>query len=215
MVPRRVGDGRVRTGSEVVAAAEAAWAEIQKRHPDVPDVVLVTGSGRTGRRLRWGHFCLHRWATDDRRISEVLLSGERLAGGPEGVLSTLLHEAAHGRAQVRGVTDTSGGGRYHNGRFRDLANAVGLEVTRQGNDGWAHTELAPPTVSAYAGTLSRLHSSLRIDGPPPGAPAGSGRKANPLHECGCPRKLRMSPKTAGEGPVLCGVCGEEFAEVER
>ena len=29
-------------GSRIIAALERAWAAIQDRHPDVPDVVIVT-----------------------------------------------------------------------------------------------------------------------------------------------------------------------------
>jgi hypothetical protein len=29
--------------------------------------------------------------------------------------------------------------------------------------------------------------------------------------CGCGRRLRMAPSVLGQGPVLCGICGEQFA----
>ena len=32
-------------GSRIIAALEHAWAAIQGTHPDVPDVVIVTGAG--------------------------------------------------------------------------------------------------------------------------------------------------------------------------
>jgi hypothetical protein len=32
-------------GSRIIAALEHAWAAIQDAHPDVPDVVIVTGAG--------------------------------------------------------------------------------------------------------------------------------------------------------------------------
>ena len=32
-------------GSRIIAALERAWAAIQDQHPDVPDVVIVTGAG--------------------------------------------------------------------------------------------------------------------------------------------------------------------------
>lgn len=50
-------------GSSVVAALEAAWAEIRQRHLDVPAAVLITGSGAHGARLiRLGQaFRASRW----------------------------------------------------------------------------------------------------------------------------------------------------------
>jgi hypothetical protein len=44
------------------------------------------------------------------------------------VLGILLPEAAHAIADRRGIKDTSRQGRYHNARFRTLADEVGLEV---------------------------------------------------------------------------------------
>jgi hypothetical protein len=58
----------------------------------------------------------------------VLVSGEGLQRGPVDVLGTLLHEAAHGLAYARKVSDTSRQGRYHNRRYATLAGELGLEV---------------------------------------------------------------------------------------
>ncbi|WP_028476889.1 hypothetical protein [Nocardia sp. CNY236] len=44
--------------------------------------------------------------------------------------ATLLHEAAHGAARTRVVSETSRGGAYHDGKFHDLANEFGLHVER-------------------------------------------------------------------------------------
>ena len=53
-------------GSRIIAALEHAWAAIQDQHPDVPDVVIVTGAGSNqkgtpeGYQLR-GHHWPERW----------------------------------------------------------------------------------------------------------------------------------------------------------
>ena len=44
------------------------------------------------------------------------------------VLATLLHEAAHALAHARGSKDTSRQGRYHNTKFKNCAEEVGLTV---------------------------------------------------------------------------------------
>jgi hypothetical protein len=47
-----------------------------------------------------------------------------------------VHEAAHGLANTRGVKDTSRQGRYHNKRFRALAEELAWRsTTTQGSDG--------------------------------------------------------------------------------
>ena len=48
----------------LVGALTTAWAAIQARHADVPDVVLTLGSGTLGARrgeVTWGHFAAGRW----------------------------------------------------------------------------------------------------------------------------------------------------------
>ena len=53
-------------GSRIIAALEHAWAAIRDTHPDVPDVVIVTGAGSNqkgtpeGYQLR-GHHWPERW----------------------------------------------------------------------------------------------------------------------------------------------------------
>jgi len=55
-----------------------------------------------------------------------------------------------------------------------------------------------------------------------GQEAGSGAEAGPsrsrtaaLAQCPCGRKLRMAPTVLAAGPVLCGLCGAEFAGEPR
>ena len=47
MEPMKDADPRAieQHGSRIIAALEHAWAAIQDAHPDVPDVVIVTGAG--------------------------------------------------------------------------------------------------------------------------------------------------------------------------
>jgi hypothetical protein len=99
--------------SPLVAALEQVWAAIRRRHPEVPEVVVVVAAGGEGRRLRWGHFASGRWQLPAGRRPEVLVGGEGLRRPAREVLGTLLHEAAHGLADRRGIQDTSRGGRYH------------------------------------------------------------------------------------------------------
>src|SRR5205807_5338861 len=42
-------------------------------------------------------------------------------------------------------------------------------------------------------------------------PGGSRSRTSALAQCGCGRKLRMAPTVLAAGPVLCGLCGAEFA----
>src|SRR5512132_941319 len=148
------------TASLLVAALERTWQTIRRRHPDVPDAVLVVASGSAGKRLNLGHFAPHRWQVNGADRHEVLVGGEGLHRGPLEVLGTLLHEAAHGLAQARGIQDTSRAGRYHNRRYATLAGELGLEITTQPPIGWSATTVPEPTAAAYAGQLEELQAAL-------------------------------------------------------
>src|SRR5215472_11700670 len=104
-----------RIGGQIVHALDTAWSDIQTRHPDVPDVVIIVSHTVAAH----GHFACHRWSmrNTSTKLHEVMMSAESLQREPAETFGTLLHEAAHGIAFVRGVRDTSRDGRYHNKRF--------------------------------------------------------------------------------------------------
>jgi hypothetical protein len=199
------------TASLLVAALEHTWQSIRSRHPDVPDAVLVVASGAEGKRLNLGHFAPHRWQVNGADRHEVLVGGEGLQRGPLDVLGTLLHEAAHGLAQGRGVQDTSRQGRYHNRRYATLARELGLEVTSVQPIGWSATTVPEPTAVAYAGQLEDLAAALvlwrrqehRI---------GTGPRSRNLlaASCGCGRRIRVAKTTLAEAPILCAACQQPF-----
>src|SRR5690606_4546663 len=125
------------SGSSIVAALERVWDLIRANHPDLPAVVIVTGSGMLGP-PRWGHFRADGWteraekgAALDLAIGEMFVAGETLARGADRTVETMLHEAAHVPAQVRGIKDTSRQGRWHNQKFRRLAEELGLEYLKE------------------------------------------------------------------------------------
>ena len=204
--------------SALVAAAEHAWRTIQDRHPEIPDVVIVVGTGVEGGRLvKHGHWSTGRWVADGRPRGEVLLAGESLDRPPTDVFATLLHEAVHGLNAARRVKDTSRGGRYHNRKFKTTAEEVGLTVAPMPPYGHAHTTLTPTTEVRYASEIARLADAMRItrnhtpfrtrDGHTTRTAAG-GR--SPAAQCGCGRRMRMAPSVLAQGPVTCGLCHDTF-----
>ncbi len=156
----------------MVAALESGWAAIRARHPEIPPVVVVLGAGSTGASaggVKLGHFAAMRWHhgtdTESDRLPEVFIGGEGLARGPVGMLGTLLHEAAHALADVRQIQDTSRQGRWHNARFKALAEELGIEVTKDSRLGWSPTGVPEATCTEYADTLAELGAALRLSGP--------------------------------------------------
>ncbi|MFI6867599.1 hypothetical protein [Nocardia sp. NPDC050406] len=197
----------------LVTALENTWAAIRSRHPDVPQVVLTVGAGSTGGSdLTLGHFAPNRWVRGEYEIHELFVGGEGLQRGAVGVLGTLLHEAAHGVAVTRGIKDTSRQGRWHNERFRTLAEELGLTLTHHPKIGWSVTTVPDKTREQYHDVLDELVFALvayRRSEPN----RRGGRRSNNngiTAECECGRKIRVSRGVFDAGPICCGVCGGSF-----
>ena len=120
------------------------------------------------------------------------------------------HEAAHAIAFQRGIKDTSRQGRYHNSRFKEVAEEVGLDVSRDPEWGWCRTALSNRTVISYRDTLGALARALRAAGEhqlhPFPLDRGEGRAGvGLLCECG-PRHRTGRTMSTVRG-AICGVCG--------
>jgi hypothetical protein len=204
--------------SRLVAALEHAWTAIRSLHPEVPEVVIVVASGSDprSRRLNLGHFAAGRWqlanpdAPTDR--AEVLVSGEGLQRGPVDVLGTLLHEAAHGLAHARKVSDTSRQGRYHNRHYATLAGELGLDVAHLQPIGWSATSVPDHTAASYAEVLAELGAALVLwRRAEQASPAGPGRSRNALAcSCGCGRRIRVARSVLELAPIICAACAQPF-----
>jgi len=131
------------------------------------------------------------------------------------VLATLLHEAAHGLANTRGVKDTSRQGRWHNRRFATLAGELGLKVDVDKRTGWSQTSLTDQLAGRYAPQLAGLDAALGLWRHTE-RQLGSTTVAHNLLACSCAcgRKLRVSRTTLEQAPIICGGCEEPF-EPER
>ncbi|WP_218021501.1 hypothetical protein [Nocardia acidivorans] len=145
----------------LVTAVENTWAAIRSHHPDVPDVVLTVGAGSTGGSdLTLGHFAPNRWVRGEYELHELFVGGEGLQRGAVDVLGTLLHEAAHGNAEMREIKDTSRQGRWHNERYRELAEEVRLTVAHHDKIGWSVTTVPGSTRDRYGDELEELAFAL-------------------------------------------------------
>lgn len=141
------------------------------------------------------------------------MAGEGLGANPRAVLGTLLHEAAHGLAVARKLSDASRQGRYHNVRYRALAQEVGLEVAVRPPWGWTDTTPSPQTLTHYAQTLEALGAALTLVRAPEQRPGRQPARNPRAAQCQCqpPRRIRASEATLAAGPISCGVCGDDFA----
>lgn len=158
------------TGSSVVRLLERVHARIRQNHPEVPEVVIVTGAGIGFGGGKWGHFRPQGWTAQNEgdkatHIHEMFMAGETLAKGSRQVLQTMIHESAHALAEHRGEKDTSRQGRWHNQVFRKTAQELGLEYKGEKADktlGFSQVTLTAETVEEYKDLLDALDAEIHL-----------------------------------------------------
>ncbi|MGW1666480.1 hypothetical protein [Streptomyces microflavus] len=154
-------------GSRTIKALEGAWAAIRAQHPEVPHVLMITGTGQSRNSITWGHFGERRWTVETEtgtfggRTHELFAGGELLSLGGLRTMQTLLHEAAHALASVRKVKDTSSDGRYHNMRFVALAVELGLigPAASIPVHGFNNCTITDATAERYADVIAALDAA--------------------------------------------------------
>lgn len=158
------------TGSAVVKLLERVHERIRQNHPEVPEVVMITGAGIGFGGGKWGHFRPQGWTAqgEDGQAThrhEMFMAGETLAKGGRQVLQTMLHESAHALAEHRGEKDTSRQGRWHNQVFRKTAEEMGLEYKGAKADktlGFSQVTLKAETVEEYKDLLEELDREIHL-----------------------------------------------------
>lgn len=146
----------------ILTAVDAIIDTAREREPSIPEVVVVLGSkGRTKSTQVHGYFDPRSWKQEEDVIHEIMLSGESLARGAKSTLGTILHEITHAYCHANEIMETSNRGRYHNSKFREVAeNVFGLKITKKPTIGWSSTELAPDTEKLWESELEWLGTVL-------------------------------------------------------
>lgn len=147
----------------ILQALDAGIAAIRKANPDVPAAIAVTiasGKGKTH-----GHFAKDRWAdTNGTDVTgtrhELNMAPESFERGAEATFTTLLHETVHALAEATGIEDTSRQGRFHNKRFRKLAEAMGLVCEADNKIGTRTVGLTDAAKTTYAKPIAALATAL-------------------------------------------------------
>lgn len=173
---RTMGDmknNEATTASKIVALLEDCYNVLTITTPDLPKVFFKLDHGLTLTGQVWGHFAPNAWTADGEARHEIMIASECLAAGAEQVLQTLIHEAVHALAEERGVKETSRQGRYHNKRFRSLAEELGMTYNTPRNmdklgrlvpderQGYSHVVLTNETRVRYMGLLDLLQKEIK------------------------------------------------------
>jgi len=197
--------------SGIVRVLEDIWAAIRARHGEVPAVVIIIASGTDRKQPVWGHHAPGRWHTGHGQRAEIMISGEGLGRTPHDVLGTLLHEAAHALAAARGIKDTSRQGRYHNTKYKMLAEELGITLTFDPAIGWSITAVPDSTAQTYADQLAALRDAMTLWRTSEELAPTQRRNSNLIAAiCPCGRSIRAAASTLAEAPIICTACGEPF-----
>lgn len=207
--------------STLAGALESGWAAIAAQYPDLPDTVIVVGT-RAG---VYGHFAHRRWVPRDGNGDarhEVMIEANGLQRGGRLVFETLLHEAVHALAEARGIKDTSRGGRYHNARFKDLAESMGLVTERHGSIGCITPDVTDATAERYAGAIAAIDEAIQSYRAGTGLPGlllvGGADPEDPpekpdrprVARCDCGRRIMVTDAELVADAIECKRCGSYF-----
>ena len=190
---------------------ERIYLAVAKENVDGEFVVLsehhpVITVQTKGRRKELAHCSFSRWQTDDGIYhNELNLSAEDLCQPVYDIAERLVHEMAHHANALLGLEDTTKA-QYHNQQFQTAAVRLGLDVERDGRNGWSRTILDAPLkevvdsmgIDQAAFRLARVALEKRQ----------VQRNRTRVWICECGYKLR-----AAEGLELsltCNVCGTEL-----
>lgn len=216
-----------KSGSSIIAALEYAWQDIQKHHPELPAVVLVTGRRRQKSEAKTrGQHCKNTWVVREEQghLTEIVIFGERLADGGTAVMNTLIHEAAHELCHTRDVKDTSNRARYHNKVFMKAAEELGLEgpaVSGGPTLGYSNCVITEVTTRLYQAAIENLGTTCRLYvSALTKEEEKKPRKPVRLAVCECPedeensitwsKKYQKRFEDTGYLPLLCATCHHAF-----
>ena len=196
----------------ILSALDSALSIVRETNPSIPTALAVVIS--TGRGKFHGSFQASQWEDTDTtgavlgKRHELVMSSESLARGGKDTLVTLIHEAMHAQAHATGIKDTSRQGRFHNDKFRSLAEGAGLTCAKDSGGSCTTTGLQSWAEILYAPVIAALDSVLvthRIKVKAVVTPA----KLTVRVACGCGLPVTLPIKwysDHGADNMLCGLC---------
>lgn len=193
--------------SGIVSALEQAHALIQEKTGAPRATILVTR--KTGRTM--GHFTHAKlWKAGDEAFHEIMISANYFERGARAVLGTLLHETAHSLDLQAGIQGVTGDG-YHNKKFKETAEALGLTITQAKGIGWSVTDVSDECAERWAEALALIENALALMADAEQAKKTGGRNKNlKSARCGCGGVIRLSATVLEKCAPKCQNCGEVF-----
>lgn len=166
------------------------------------------------------------WRRKDGESYEMNIAAEALDVEIEEVLDTIIHEMVHLYCRENGIQECSRGGKYHNGKFREIAEAHLLMCYKAGQYGWNTQGRGNDRLTTYA--LEKGWSEIRIARSTytglrgiagSGAACSSGstetqqgeRRPSSTRKLACP-KCGNSVRATKAVRIMCMDCMEQMTE---
>lgn len=185
---------------------------------------IITVQSKPG---TWGHCTVGKvWKRKDSETYEMNIAAEVLDQNLEEIIDTLLHEMVHLYCRENGIKEVSRGGKYHNGRFKELAERCGLICIKAGQYGWNTQGTGNDRLTEYA--MEKGWNEIRISrggstwlpistgaggtaaGGGPAAPGGKRPSSTRKLQCPCCKNSVRATKTVR---IMCMDCNEQMTEV--
>lgn len=186
---------------------------------DELEVPIITVQSKAG---SMGHCTVSKvWKRPNDSTFELNIAAEVLNYPIEETLDTILHEMVHLYCRMKGIQECSRGGSYHNGKFKELAEKVGLKCYKTEKYGWNTVAKDNDKLIEYA--LSKDWSEILIGRnaqivlPNLGGiniqiPDNGGKKQSNVRKYQCP-KCKNSVRATKDVNIICGDCNETMIKV--
>lgn len=138
---------KISTMAEMQAALQAAFNAINRDFygGKLEKVIITVKEGKKKAAFGWIETAKN-WKQNGVDRHEINISADYI--GERTVvqtITTLMHEMAHLYNLQNGIKDTTRSGLYHNKKFKDTAEAHGLQVEQASDIGWSITTATPDT----------------------------------------------------------------------
>ena len=162
------------------------------------------------------------WQRKEDKTYELNIAAEVINYPIEETLDTMLHEMVHLYCRQHDIKEVSRGGKYHNKRFKAIAEEHGLTCVPCGQYGWNTT----PGDNLVEYALNKGWNEIllgRNSLPPamrtgatgtaqPGTAPGGGKRPSSTRKLICP-KCSQSVRATRKVNILCGDCLLPMVEV--
>lgn len=170
----------------------------------------------------YGHVtCGKVWRIKDSNRYELNIGAGTLDRPIENVVSTMLHEMVHIYNLMHGIQDCSRGNTYHNKKFKEKAEEVGLIISYDKRVGWSITEPSDDLVlyicdKGWTDILMNRGESTYTpptSGTSSGTPTPKMRKPSSTRKYICPC-CGLSVRATREVRIMCVDCMEVMEKAE-